>query len=71
MKKIYACIGGHIVSKTDGQKHLVSQHDLPRLYGVNPQICCFYNRFDTEMIPSHLVRLYPDPTGVYKIPNNS
>lgn len=38
MKK-YVCIGGEVISKTDGDRHYVNADKLMRLYGLNPDIC--------------------------------
>ena len=40
MKK-YVCIGGNVISKTDGDEHRIFPHRLAELYKVNPNECYF------------------------------
>ena len=64
----YICIGGEVVSETDGDRHWVNAHEVARLYGVDNYHCLIdldsYHRSD---LSPELIVLGPDPTGAYEL----
>jgi hypothetical protein len=76
-KTRYALFPGHVRSKTDGDIHYVGPRQLAQLYGVSPFECITYwnsfdnvlSRFFLDMVKREgLIKLYPDPSGNYKLP---
>ena len=74
----YAVWPGFVNSKTDGQKHMVSCHELMSLYRVDPQDCVLAPPFTDDSYGARISRerircmrlidLYPNPDGQYQLP---
>jgi hypothetical protein len=71
-RRRYICVGGEVVSPTDGQTHRVSPYDLPGLYGVDPVECVFADTdHDHRLIGldhSKFFYLRPRSDGNYTLP---
>lgn len=68
----YVCIGGYITSRTDGQRHFISAHELPALYSVYPYECYFAENDQSPILQGlrleDLTILRPRSNGHYDIP---
>ena len=73
--KKYAVFSGHVTSKSDGEIHFISNHDLCRLYHVNPSDCVMVNPsygvtgYSRVYIAS-LIPLRPQYDGDYSLPSS-
>ena len=63
--KKYLCVGGY-VHCSDLDKHYVSSHKLPSLYGVRGAECMFTDDENAQGLRNHgLIVLKPDSSGKY------
>ena len=67
--KKFMCIGGYVYS-SDNDRHLISPHKLPELYGVSIDECVFvaHNANMDEFRDHGLIELRPDSSGRYELP---
>lgn len=68
-EKKFMCIGGYVYSD-DGDRHFISPHELPILYGVERELCVFiaHNANMDEFRGWDLIKLRPDSSGRYELP---
>lgn len=65
----YIVVPGYVRSKTDGQDHYISAHQLISLYGVNPEDCIVVTGAGANSVTSFdKIVLKPNCEGNYKIP---
>lgn len=68
MQKRYACFGGHVTSRHDGDWHYISAHRVCQLYRVPPAECIFIDE-NTPSPPASaltgLIALHPRSDGDY------
>lgn len=82
----YICVGGRVISRSDGDDHIIHASRLPGLYNVPTRECTFITYHDYinyvmcrgRMIEHPTVRqypdaiiLYPDQSGEYKWPGGN
>lgn len=69
MSKKYAVHPEKVKSKTDGQFHFISAHQLMKLFKVDPTDCVVCHRFHPVMgiKNSDYIHLSPQYDGNYKI----
>ncbi len=76
MEKKYICYSGYVISKSDGDRHLITAYQVSRLYDVNPRKCYFvpigkdHNKILcglSQELKDSLIKLCPNNDGNYKI----
>lgn len=70
MTKKWLVLSDYIISRNDGDRHLISCQQLVKLYGVNPKECVFGRIGDGKKYPN-LPILAPRYDGDYTLPVTS
>lgn len=70
MKK-YAVYSGHVISRSDGERHYIPAHRVAELYNVNPKECMFLRQVDGRPrgMVQGLISLRPRNDGDYDLPH--
>jgi len=78
MKK-YVCVGGYVVSKSDGDRHYINADKLMRLYGLSPSNCdrveekdefLYWRQFNPDCAYGRPIKLSPRYDGRYDLYEN-
>lgn len=64
----YLICPDYVRSRTDGDRHYISAHQLIHLYKVNPTECIIKSQYDAGYNNKDLIVLSPDYSGQYVVP---